>query len=210
MKSQSTTQPPIILIHGLWFRAAFMRALARRLEAAGFPVVPFNYQSTGQALDLSAAQLGAFCAEQAAEGAHLLGHSLGGLLILRMLQQGGWNAPGRLLLLGTPLQGSAVARRARAWPGMSRLFGHADEALSGGLQTWPQGREVGMIAGTTPFGLGVFTGGLPRPNDGTVTVAETCDARLTARLELPVTHTGMLYSKAVAEAAVGFLREGRF
>jgi len=67
-----------------------------------------------------------------------------------------------------------------------------------------------MIAGTKSFGLGFFTGGLERPNDGTVAVSETDHPRLTDRLTLPVTHTGMLYSKTVARQAAEFLRHGRF
>jgi pimeloyl-ACP methyl ester carboxylesterase len=201
---------PIVLIHGLWFRSTFMRPLARRLEAAGFEVLPFNYHTTREPLQHSAQRLLQFCTDHAAAGAHLAGHSLGGLLLLEMLRQGGWNAPGRLLFMGTPLQGSAVARRVSVWPGMERLLGHAGVSLHGGLSAWPQGREAGMIAGTTPFGLGVFAGGLQRPHDGTVAVAETCHEDLSGRIELPVTHTGMLYSAAVAQAAVRFLHNGSF
>jgi hypothetical protein len=144
-------------------------------------------------------------------GAHLVGHSLGGLLILQMLLDSGWGAPGRLLFLGTPLQGSAVARRVGSWPGMERLLGHAEGPLGAGHRGWPSDRESGMIAGTMPiFGLGLLAGGLARPNDGTVAVSETVHPGLTDRIELRVTHTGMLYSQAVARQAAEFLRHGRF
>jgi pimeloyl-ACP methyl ester carboxylesterase len=201
---------PIVLVHGLWFRARFMRMLGRRLEDAGFDVLPFNYSTTRQPIIDSAAALGAFCAARVPDGEHLVGHSLGCLLILQLLHECNWSAPGRVLFLGTPLQGSAVARRTRQWPGMGKLFGHADEPLAGGWRHWPEDREVGMIAGDRAFGLGVFTGGLERPNDGTVSVAETRHPGIADHRVLPVTHTGMVFSAPVAKAAVRFLRSGRF
>ncbi len=163
-------------------------------------------------MEHSATELADFCRRNVPRGAHLVGHSLGGLLILRMLQETGWNLPGRLLFLGTPLKGSAAARRAASWPwpGFDRLLGHAEPHLGKGHGSWPTDRESGMIAGTRSFGLGILVGGLERPNDGTVVVAETRHSGLTDRVEMPVTHTGMLYSGDVARQAAAFLQTGRF
>lgn len=216
----------IVLVHGLWFRGVWLRLLARRLEAAGFRARTFDYPSTRVPLDESAARLQAFCEHEAPEGVHLAGHSLGGLLILRMLAQGQWHRPGRLLFLGTPLAGSAVARRTAHWPGASLLLGNAAGTLADGLhpnggeaaivspadgvQDWPEDRCAGMIAGTRPIGLGLLSGGLERPHDGTVSLAETRHPGLSAHLTLPVTHTGLVYSRPVAEQAAHFLAKGHF
>ena len=51
---------------------------------------------------------------------------------------------------------------------------------------------------------------LPRPNDGAVAVAETVVEGAADRIELPVSHTGMLLSPAVAREAGRFLARGRF
>lgn len=204
------TEAPLVLVHGLWFRARFLGALQRRLARNGFRVHPFNYHTTRQPLHASAADLATFCRRHAPAGAHLVGHSLGGLLILEMLRQGAWQAPGRLLLLGTPLRGSAVVQRVANWPGMDRLFGHAGDPLHTGQAAWPQGREVGMIAGTRRFGLGLLTGSLDSPHDGTVAVSETRHPGINDRIELPVTHTGMIFSGEVARQAAAFLRTGSF
>ena len=145
-----------------------------------------------------------------ADQTHFLGHSLGGLLILMMMQNTAWNRPGRLLFLGTPLNGSAVARRAAGWPGGEHLFGMATERLASGALHWPEGREAGMIAGTQALGLGRVAGGLEVPNDGTVSVIETRNPNLSDRLEIAVTHTGLLYSREVAAQSAAFLSTGRF
>ncbi|KAA9133503.1 alpha/beta fold hydrolase [Marinihelvus fidelis] len=200
----------IVLVHGLWFRAVFMRVLAGRLERRGFRVHSFDWSTTRAPITESALALRAFCDERVPGGAHLVGHSLGGLLILSMLAEPGWSAPGRVVFLGTPLQGSAVARRVRGWPGGEWLIGHAAMPLDSGMQGWPRQRDVGLVAGTMPVGLGVIAGGLPRPNDGVVAGAETRHEGLDGRIVMSVSHTGMLFSDAVATQVTAWLREGQF
>lgn len=202
--------PQVVLIHGLWFREQWLRVLGRRLEAAGFQVKGFSYKTTRVPLEASAARLHELCVRDFPRGVHLVGHSLGGLLILRMLLAEGWTAPGNVLMLGTPLNGSAVARRALHWPGAATLLGKATSPLTTGQGAWPEDRCIGMIAGNKPVGLGVLAGGLEKPHDGTVAVVETRHPRLTAHIELPVTHTGMIFSPLVARQATGFLTRGRF
>ncbi len=200
----------VVLVHGLWFRAVFMRVLSKRLEQRGFRVHPFDWSTTRVPISESAKGLRAFCEERVPGGAHLVGHSLGGLLILAMLADTGWDAPGRVVFMGTPLQGSAVARRVSDWPGGDWLIGHAAMPLDSGMNGWPKARETGMIAGTMPVGLGRVTGGLPRPNDGVVAVSETVHGGLDGRIVMSVSHTGMLFSDAVAEQVTAWLRQGRF
>jgi pimeloyl-ACP methyl ester carboxylesterase len=200
----------VVLLHGLWFRADFMTLLARRLRAAGFAVHLFNYRSTSTPLERSARRLDLFLQRQLPGGAHLVGHSLGGVLIAHTLSHSGWAAPGRMLFMGSPLQGSTVAKRVLGWPGAPRLLGHARQPLGQPLDSWPEGREAGMIAGDLALGLGRVTGRLPGPNDGTVCVDETRHPGLSDHLVLPVTHTGMIYSPLVARQAAAFLHNGRF
>ncbi|HMB38016.1 MAG TPA: alpha/beta hydrolase, partial [Wenzhouxiangellaceae bacterium] len=71
-------------------------------------------------------------------------------------------------------------------------------------------REVAAIAGTSSLGVGRLFADLEKPHDGTVTVAETKVPDLADHLELPVSHTGLVFSRQVAEAVDGFLRSGRF
>jgi len=56
----------------------------------------------------------------------------------------------------------------------------------------------------------VVARGLPTPNDGVVTVAETALAAACDRIVLPVSHSGMLFSRRVARQSGAFLRDGKF
>ncbi len=76
--------------------------------------------------------------------------------------------------------------------------------------TLPPGTEAGIIASTRSLGLGGLLGGLPRPNDGTVAVAETRLPGASDFITLPVTHSGMLLSAACAAQVAHFLAQGRF
>jgi hypothetical protein len=112
--------------------------------------------------------------------------------------------------LGSPLDGSIVARRTRRIPGSAKLLGQVQEALEQGYGRLPPGRDTGMIAGTRAIGLGSLVGGAGKPGDGTVAVAETRTPGLKDHLLLPVNHTGMLYSSEVARQVACFLQTGSF
>ena len=120
--------------------------------------------------------------------------------------------PGRIVLLGAPVRGSAAARVAGSIGVGQWLIGpSAAEALvSHRRRVAPAGREVGIIAGTRPVGLGRWFARFDEPNDGTVAVSETQLEGACDRLVLPVSHLGMLMSPRAADACGQFLREGRF
>ena len=200
----------VILVHGLWYRAWSLRVLAGRLQAAGFRASRFSYPTRHQDLDRNAVALAEYCQAMPTSNMHFIGHSLGGLVILRMLAAVWRPPPGRLVLLSTPLQGSSVARRSIRLPGGKFLLGKSARALQQGAPGIGPDRETGMIAGTRRCGLGRLTGGLQGANDGTVSVRETQADGLADRTELPVTHTGMLVSSAVAAQVAFFLSHGHF
>jgi hypothetical protein len=52
--------------------------------------------------------------------------------------------------------------------------------------------------------------GLPRPNDGLLTVKESAFPAAHEHLVLPVSHTGMMFSRTVARQIAAFLNAGRF
>ena len=202
----------VVLVHGLWYRAPGMAVMAGRLRRLGWSVSVFSYPSVARRFDASVRALGRFVAQARVEGGpvHLVGHSLGGLLILRLLQREPGTPPGRVVLVGTPVHGSRTARRLRGWPLLGRLLGNSAVPLSRGLDRAPARHPVGVIAGRLPVGASLVTGDLPRPNDGTVSVAETRLTGAADHLELPVSHTGLVLSPRVVAAIDRFLRSGSF
>lgn len=200
----------IILVHGLWFGSWAMARLAKKLQAEGFRVRRFSYKTTTGGLRAHAAELLEFARASQSDQLHFASHSLGGLVTLGMLNATEGLPPGRVVLMGSPLDGSVVARRSRKVPGAEKLLGEIRSTLERGYQFLPGDRETGMIAGSRAVGLGMLVGGAGKPGDGTVSVRETLAAGLNDHLVLPVTHTGMLYSAEVARQAGYFLKFGSF
>ena len=200
----------IILVHGLWYGPWALRQLSGRLRRSGYAIRHFAYPTTSASLDEHADKLYDFARTTQADCLHFLGHSLGGLVILRMLSETPKLPDGRVVLLGSPLAGSIVARRLRNLPGSDRLLGEVRSIIETGYCRMPDDRETGMIAGSLGVGLGLFTGGTGGPGDGTVSLDEASSPGLHERLVLPVTHSGLLFSGKVARYAANFLKTGRF
>jgi pimeloyl-ACP methyl ester carboxylesterase len=208
------TRPPpaplVVLVHGLWFGPWSLGLLARRLRRAGFETRCFRYRSTRADLAAHARELRRFVGDPGNRPLHFVAHSLGGLVTLRMLAERADLPFGRVVLLGSPLKGSVAARKSNRVPGAARLLGAAQPALEAGFARVAADRDIGMIAGSRGIGLGLFLGGLGEPGDGTVAVSETRSDGLLEHRLLPVTHTGMLFSRRVAREVAQFLRVGRF
>jgi pimeloyl-ACP methyl ester carboxylesterase len=201
----------IILLHGLWMRGFALGLLHWRLMEEGFRVHRFDYMSVAATQQLILARLRMGMTECAPEPVHLVGHSLGGLLALRACLDQADLPPGRIVCLGSPLKGSAAARAFAGWGrGSEVLLGHNRQLLEQGFDAWNGPREVGMIAGRTPIGLGAMLSHIEGEHDGTVAVDETRLPGLSGHCVVETSHTGLLLSAEVARLTTQFLREGRF
>jgi hypothetical protein len=116
------------------------------------------------------------------------------------------------VLLGSPVQGSQVAKRVARFPFGKRILGVSieEEVLKQRPRRWDGVRDLGLIAGDLSFGLGRLVRQIAGPNDGTIAVEETQLDGATDQIVLRVSHSGMLFSAAVARQTAAFLREGRF
>ena len=201
------TRPTATLIHGLWMGPWALRPLASRLNDAGLATDRFGY-STRTSPAQSADQLADWLDRQPATPRHLVAHSLGGIVLAHLVDRHPCllSPETRIVLLGSPLAGSAVARRLARWRmGRRLLAGSLTGGLDGQAPAWRAPNTL-MIAGTRPIGPGrLVPGALVGPNDGTVAVDETRVPGLAAHRCLPVNHFGLLLSGAVAEATASFL-----
>ena len=202
----------VVTLHGLWMRAGAMIIQQRRLEAAGFAVHRFGYPTVLQSLEANAGVLANFIARVPGDTVHLVAHSLGGVVIRAMLEQGIPPRLGRVVMLGTPLRGSRVGARVTRLPGGRRVIGRSviDLNARGGFNDWVAGVPAGAIAGRVPFGTGWLVGGIYEANDGTVAVAETRVPGLADHIVLPVSHFALPWSRRVSVQVQHFLEHGRF
>lgn len=201
----------VILIHGLRVNRMFMLYLARYLQRHGYEADAWGYPSYSAGLDHCAALLGQRLKAERAGHIGLVAHSYGGVVALAQLARNADARVKRVVLLGSPIAGSragvAVARHA---PG--RWFIGATRQVwedGPGLRV-PEGVQVGSIAGTSRLGLGRFVTRITHDNDGVVAVNETKLPGLADHLVMPVAHSVMLASPAVAKQADYFLRHGCF
>jgi pimeloyl-ACP methyl ester carboxylesterase len=207
----------VICVHGFWSHGTGMYLIKRRLEKEfGFRAHLFSYRSVHGTLDDNAAALYRFIEQKAVDGAHIVGHSLGGVLALRMLSTFENALPGRVVCLGSPLSGSRAAQILSAKEWAENIIGRSLPAgvINASANTWAgnvcRTRDVGVIAGNVPLGFGRLVAKFDEDNDGTIAVSETRLEGARDHLVLPVSHKGMLVSSDVADQAGSFLKRGQF
>lgn len=207
----------IVYAHGLWQTGGEAVLLRRRLaQDLSAEAVAFSYPSVAVNATTNARALANYLSAIRADTLHLVGHSLGGLVILKAFEESpempALLPPGRIVLLGSPLRGSRTARNLARLPFGKKIMGLSvnEELITARERQWKGSRELGVIAGNLGFGLGRLVGKLGGPSDGTVLIEETQLEGAAERVVLRVSHTGMLFSAAVARAAGAFLRTGRF
>ena len=113
-------------------------------------------------------------------------------------------------MAGPPLAAGRGGFDRKAWPGGRWLLGQSAQALQDGIAPWAGPRQVGVIAGQLPLGLGFAFAHLAPPHDGTVAVEETCLPGIADHRTVHASHTGLLLSAAAADLTLAFLRAGRF
>jgi hypothetical protein len=208
----------VVYVHGLWLRGHEAFLLRRRLaKTLGADTRSFTYPSVSATITDNAMALGAYLAKIRTDTLHLVGHSLGGLVILKLFELGeaaGTAAlpGGRIVLLGSPVRGSRSAHRLVRLPFGRALLGLTGRELLGEAQDrrWRGARDLGVIAGDLRLGAGRLLGSIVEPNDGTVLVEETNLPGSNQQLTLRVSHSGLPYSTSVARQTSAFLRDGRF
>lgn len=206
----------IICLHGLWIPGAGMMFIKERLERHyGYAVDLFSYAPVTETLNEVASKLGDFVAG-GSEPAHLVGHSLGGVVALRMLALGLKVNVERVVCLGSPLCGSRAAFHLNQLDWGNLILGKtvAEGVLDVAARSWAarvaDSHEIGIIAGDVPVGFGRFVARFDEPNDGTVAISETRMPGAKDHLVLAVSHLGMLISRDVVDQTAAFLKRGEF
>jgi len=194
----------VVLLPGLCLPGLAMGLLQWRLHQIGYPVYRFGYSAVYSPVANTVRRLHELVDGVRAKTVHFIGFSLGGLLLYHYFQGQPMVGTGSVILLGSPIRGSKNVQRAAAMRSGRALLGYSLEyGLLGNLPQWPPEQSLVMIAGSRGFGVGQYLlGDLAKPNDGTVAVQETRSGEVSRHFELPVSHSGLLFSKRVCNRIV--------
>jgi pimeloyl-ACP methyl ester carboxylesterase len=206
--SAMNQNPSVMIVHGFLMRSPCLWPLGAMLARRGFSVRYFDFPSTRWSISCAAETLHA---ELDRHGiTNLVAHSLGGIVSCEaVLRSPG--STGRLVLLGSPVQGSTVAKILGRWPVIHRLFGPASAAWSPhSPRTAPAGWEVGTIIGRRQLGAGTLLLRGKGQHDGVVLESETALPGERQRVAVQRSHSGMIFSPQVAGLTASFLKQGSF
>lgn len=198
---QANAQPPVLLIHGYLATRGSLHLLEHHLTMRGLIVMsyplggPINIGDIRDSAGLIARKVESIVTQTGIARVDIVGHSMGGLVGLDYLKRlGGRHRVRRLVLLGTPAQGT--------W---SALFGLVTAPLGlASLQLLPGSPFLRELAERPlPPGADVVSIGAVR--DWLAPIGSTVLEGV-RHIALPTGHSGLLVDAEVAEVVVDILR----
>ena len=201
----------VVLLHGMGRTSRSMFYIDRCLRKAGFDTSNIGYPPRRPIAELAehvAARL-----PHVDSPLHFVTHSMGGIILRKLALDARPENLGRVVMLGPPNRGSRLASWLRNNWCFRKYFGPPGQELGDGPESVPIGLgpvdfDLGVIAGTRYLDpVGVL---LRKRNDGRVRVDETKIDGMSQHIELPTSHSFMIFRPAVIRQAIQFLREGCF
>ncbi len=208
----------VILLHGLGRRAASMTPMADYLQAQGYRVHNIAYPSTEASIEaLTDAYLrpaARRCGQADGRVVHMVGHSLGALMIRQYLQTHRLPDGSRIVMLAPPNKGSEVADTLGSWFFYRWTLGPAGQQLGTAADSLPNrlapvDGTIGVITGDESWNL-ILSLMIPGPDDGKVSVERAKLDGMDDFIVLPVTHTFIMRDKETMRQTAHFLAYGRF
>ncbi len=199
------TPRQVVLVPGLWMPSVAMALFSARLASCGYKVHLFAYRGRG-AHEPNVDALALFACDKTL----FVGHSLGGVLVLDMLNRYADVQANAVVLIGAPVRGCLAGRRFGRTSIGRWMMGASRPLWDERAARWTRGAPLGVIAGTLPLGLGSAFGTLPGPSDGVVRVEETSVEGMAGRALVRRGHSMLVVSGEVAQLAGRFLACGRF
>jgi pimeloyl-ACP methyl ester carboxylesterase len=197
----------VMLAGGLWMPGMAMALLGARLGRHGYSAHVFHYSGRAS-LEGNVERL---VRHARAHGrVHLVGHSLGGVLVFDALNRHPELDVASAVLIGAPVRGCLAGRRLAVSRFGRWMLGATAPRWGEREATWGRPEPLGIIAGTLPIGLGWLTGRLPGRSDGVVRVEETVVHGMAQQVMVPLGHSFLIASGRVAGLVERFLRTRRF
>jgi len=188
-----------------------MGFLAKQLRKRGFDASTISYRSLKKSPAENARKVHELIKNLPNPVVHLVGHSLGGIVILHLLDQYDDIPDGRVVLMGSPVRGSAFAKQLAGNRWSRLLLGRSTEdGVLGGAPVYQDERELGIIRGTVRLGAAALVRKPGETNDGVVSESETMINGANDYVDLPLSHSMLIFSRRSAELIKHFLNNGRF
>jgi pimeloyl-ACP methyl ester carboxylesterase len=207
----------MVLVHGLGRFKTSMQKLGTALAHSGYDVVNWAYPSLLIDITTAADQLNETVRVNAElhEQIHFVTHSLGGIVVRRMLKRSSADKVGAIVMLAPPNRGSALARYLVKNPFFQVVLGPTGAELADATHLEETcaipASGVCVISGTRHDDwrnpAHVFSSGkLELPNDGTVSVEETCLPLVERHALVHASHTRISSHEDVIAQALAFIR----
>ncbi len=199
----------VFLIHGQGRNRLSLAVLAWRLRRAGYRTSLYPYNQRRQTLEEIAAGLKwRIAAREETTSYHLIGHSLGNVVIREGFRTGYPPGLGRVVMLAPPNAPAPLAKRLARNPVYRFFTGDSGQRLA------DENFYSKLPAPNVEFGVIAADRGIPwlhvGPNDGVIPVAITPLAGMTDFVRLRHSHTLIMNSRDTFKMVRGFLRSGRF
>jgi triacylglycerol esterase/lipase EstA (alpha/beta hydrolase family) len=200
----NTEQQAVVLVHGLWMSRWTFFSIARSLEDQGYKVYRFGWKTSTRPFSFNMLKLQSFVNSVSEKTVHLVVHSMGGILSMRTMPN--IRKQGKLVMLGSPINGSQAAKAMSKKRWSRWMLKHAQEPLENGVVNPEIFRNSCMIAGTSNgIGIAKLVTKLPEPNDGTVALVETQADWIDKHTSVNTNHFRMLFHKEVKKLIIEFL-----
>lgn len=220
MPAQPEPQEVVILLHGLMRSSDSMNSLRKHLQQNGYPiVVSFGYGSTRASIADHATAFREMVSHLPGRPRlYFAGHSMGNIVLRHAI--GDWQRDGdtatleriqRVVMLGPPNQGAAIARRLAK----TGLFGIVTGKA--GMQLGPAWEKLEQNLATPPCPFAIVMGNIENwgrvnpliegPSDLIVTVDEAHLDGVTDTLIVPELHSFLMDDEKVQTAVVHFFQQ---
>lgn len=199
----------IVLVHGLWMKGPELLYLRYKFWRQGYTVYQFYYPSIFKTPEENAAKLYQFISNINAPVIHFVAHSLGGIVVNHLFQHYEINKAGKVVMIGSSVNGSAVATYLNKNRYLKYLLGKSIvKGLLGDAPHWSYKRKICVIAGIRGMGAGHILANyvMQVPNDGTVNLFETKIEKADESHKIPRSHFMLLFSNDVVKIIIKFLK----
>ena len=207
----------VILVHGFARSSRDMRVLAKALRKQGYNTHQINYLSIRKNINNIQSnvfkQMMSIISNNTARKIHLVGHSLGGLLVRSYLAKHSIPNMGFVVIIGSPNKGTNFVDYYKQswwfkWFGdITHIFSAKQSAFLNSLPL--PNYTLGVIAGN--FNSKWQEHILPGPDDGLVPVKSTKIKGMKDFIIIENTlHRWLIYKRQVIDQVIYFLSHGRF